>query len=65
MLYGSLEVRNQEITCAVGDGHCKILDQVEFPLTTPQKSLGAAIRYFKNFKKLRALGVSSFGPLDL
>lgn len=65
MLLGSLEARDKNLTCAVGDGHGKILDKIEVPRTMPQKSFKEVITYFRHFTNLKALGISSFGPIEL
>ncbi|MCK8624530.1 ROK family protein [Apilactobacillus sp. M161] len=65
MLFGSIEARDDEVTCAVGDGQTNIKDKVEIPLTTSGETIKSIVNYFKNFKDLKAIGVSSFGPIEL
>ncbi|UQS87276.1 ROK family protein [Nicoliella spurrieriana] len=65
MLLGSIEFRDDEVTCAVGDGHVNIDDKVDFPLSDPKETLTKVIKYFQKFDKIKAVGVSSFGPLEL
>ncbi|MBW1605033.1 ROK family protein [Lactobacillus sp. Sy-1] len=65
MLLGSIEFRDDEVTCAVGDGHVNIKDKVDFPLSSPKETLSKVVKYFQNFDQVKAIGVSSFGPLEL
>lgn len=64
MLIGSIEAGGTKMVCAVGDENLKIIDVQHFPTTTPDKTLSKLINYFQKFD-LSALGVASFGPLDL
>ncbi|MCK8606856.1 ROK family protein [Apilactobacillus ozensis] len=65
MLFGSIEARDDEVTCAVGDGQINIKDKIEIPLTKPEQTLKSIVEYFKNFNEVKAIGVSSFGPIEL
>ncbi|UQS84853.1 ROK family protein [Apilactobacillus apisilvae] len=65
MLLGSIEFRDDEITCAVSDGHINIKDKVEFPLTTPKENFKQIVEYFKKINDIKAIGISSFGPLEM
>jgi fructokinase len=68
-LYGGLEAGGTKFTCAVGTGPSDIRAQVRFPTTTPDETLRQAIGFFhqqqNQFGPLTALGIASFGPLDL
>lgn len=66
MLLGSLcTTDHNQMVCAVGDGKCNISDWIVIDLTEPQETLKKAIDYFKGFDDLAAIGISSFGPLEL
>ncbi len=62
--FGAIEAGGTKFVCAVGVGPDRIEEQVQFPTTTPDETLERAIQFFKG-RSLAALGVGSFGPLDL
>ncbi len=64
MLYGALEAGGTKMVCAVGDENGKILDQTSIPTTVPGETIPRIVSYFSD-KKIEALGVASFGPVDL
>ncbi len=63
-LFGGLEAGGTKFVCAVADASGSILDATTFPTTTPEQTLASAIDFFRKFP-LQALGVGSFGPVDL
>ncbi|WP_157945042.1 ROK family protein [Apilactobacillus quenuiae] len=65
MLLGSIELRDHDVTCAISDNQMNIKDKVDFPLNTPNETLSNVIKYFKNVTEVKAIGISSFGPLEL
>ncbi|GHP13288.1 fructokinase [Lentilactobacillus fungorum] len=65
MLLGSVEAGGTKFVCAVGNEDYRILDITNFPTTTPAETLKKTIDYFKQFKDLQAISVSSFGPIEL
>ena len=64
MLYGALEAGGTKMVCALGDENGKILEQVSIPTVTPEETMPKIIEYFKD-KEIQALGIASFGPVDL
>lgn len=64
MLIGGIEAGGTKFVCAVGDESGNILDKVTFPTEDPAKTLDAAKQFF-NKHNIQALGVGSFGPVDL
>lgn len=64
MLYGALEAGGTKMVCAIGDENGTILEQVSFPTTTPEETVPPMIAYFQE-KKIQALGIGCFGPIDL
>ena len=64
MLYGALEAGGTKMVCALGDENGKILEQISVPTKTPEETMPAIIDYFKD-KGIKALGIASFGPVDL
>ncbi|QBP18461.1 ROK family protein [Acetilactobacillus jinshanensis] len=65
MLFGSIEAGGTKFVCAVGNEKYQILDSVHIPTTTPKETLGRCIKYFKKFKNLDAMGIASFGPIEI
>lgn len=64
MLVGSIEAGGTKFVCAVGNDNYQVQDISYFPTETPEKTLSKVINYFKQFK-IEALGIASFGPLEL
>jgi fructokinase len=68
-LLGSIEAGGTKFICGVGSGPDDIKSTVRIPTTTPGETLGACVKYFqeqeKELGKIRAVGISAFGPLDL
>ena len=64
MLLGGLEVGGTKMVCAVTDEYGKVLDRGVFPTTVPKQNIPEMVEYFRQFE-LQALGIGSFGPLDL
>lgn len=65
MLLGSVEAGGTKFVCAVGNEDYRILDITNSPTTTPEETLKKTVDYFKQFKDLQAISVSSFGPIEL
>jgi fructokinase len=69
-IYGGIEAGGTKFICAVGTGP-EDLTVKRFETTTPQKTTGEVIRFFKRYtdkeapRRLTALGIASFGPLEL
>ncbi len=67
-LFGGLEAGGTKFVCAVGSGPDDIRAQIRIPTTTPDETIPKVLGFFwGEFRKepLAALGVASFGPLDL
>lgn len=70
VLIGGIEGGGTKFVCAVSDASGTILARQVVPTTTPAATLANAIAFFKNQELLRrarlaALGVGTFGPVDL
>jgi fructokinase len=64
-VYGGIEAGGTKFVCAVGRGPGAIDDEVEFSTTTPDETIGRAVRFFQDQASLiDALGIGSFGPVD-
>ena len=64
MYYGSIEAGGTKFVCAVGDSDFNIVERVNFPTTTPDETLARAFEFFDKHE-LEAMGIGSFGPIDV
>lgn len=64
MLLGGLEVGGTKMVCAITDEQGKVLERKTFATTLPEQNIPEMVEYFRQFE-LEALGIGSFGPLDL
>lgn len=67
-LYGSIEAGGTKFVCCVASGPEHLVEEVRFPTTTPDETLGKAIHFFQPFVQsgqVKTIGVGCFGPLDL
>jgi fructokinase len=63
-LFGAVEIGGTKTDVAVGTSIDDMSEPVRFPTTTPTETLSAVVGYFAT-QPVDALGVASFGPLDL
>lgn len=66
-LWGGIEAGGTKFVCAVGTGPGDLRAEVRFPTTTPEETIGQAIRFFRqqqDREPLAAIGIASFGPVD-
>ncbi len=66
-LLGGIEGGGTKFVCAVGTGP-EDLEEVRFDTTTSAETINRCLAFFKSFKKKRnldAIGIGSFGPVDL
>ena len=65
-LFGGIEAGGTKFICAVGTGPDDLKDVISIETTTPEETIGTVIEYLGKYKKeLSALGIGSFGPIDL
>lgn len=64
MKLGALEAGGTKMVCAIGDENGSIKDRISIPTETPEITLPKIVDYFKD-QSVEALGIASFGPLDL
>jgi fructokinase len=62
---GGIEAGGTKFVCVVADEADTILAETVVRTTTPDETLGEAIRFFQGEGGVEALGVASFGPLVL
>lgn len=64
MRLGALEAGGTKMVCALGDELGNVIERASFPTRMPEETISNIIQYFKD-KQIEALGISSFGPLNL
>lgn len=68
-LFGAIEAGGTKFVCSVGTGPDDLDEPVRIPTTTPQETLGQVLEYFRQAVRRRgpltALGIGSFGPVNL
>ncbi len=64
MRLGALEAGGTKMVCAIGDETGKVLHRESYPTLEPENTIPAILNYFKD-KNIQALGIGSFGPLNL
>ncbi len=68
-LFGSIEGGGTKFVCCVASGPDDIREELRYPTTNPDETIGKAIDFFEaqqsKHGKLAALGLGSFGPIDL
>jgi len=64
-VFGGIEAGGTKFVCAVGTGPDDIRAETRFPTTTPEETIGRAIAFFREQEPVTAVGIASFGPIDL
>ena len=68
-LFGSIEAGGTKFNCAAGLDPFNMVAQKTFPTTTPAQTLDRVIEFFhsveREYGKIEAFGICSFGPVDL
>lgn len=64
MILGALEAGGTKMVCAIGNEQGKIYKRISSATETPDKTLPAIIRFFRE-QGVEALGIGCFGPIDL
>ncbi|MQR94728.1 ROK family protein [Fictibacillus phosphorivorans] len=64
MILGAIEAGGTKFVCGIGNEDGEVLERISIPTTTPEETMRLVVDYFKE-KKVDALGVGSFGPVDL
>jgi len=66
--YGGIEAGGTKFICAIGRGPGELYESSRFPTTQPAETVEQAIAFFQAHRSkyaLQAIGIASFGPLDL
>jgi fructokinase len=65
-LWGGIEAGGTKFVCAIAGDDGELLAEISFPTRTPPRTIGQAIAFFQQQNQpLAAIGISSFGPVDL
>jgi fructokinase len=65
VIYGGIEAGGTKWICAIGAGPDDLQDVVTIPTTEPSETIARAADFFSRNGKVAALGVGSFGPIDV
>jgi len=63
-MLGAIEAGGTKFVCVVSKNTFEIIDRINIPATTPDKTLNEVFNFFDNYE-LEAIGVGSFGPIDV
>jgi fructokinase len=64
VILGAIEAGGTKFVCGIGNEDGEVIERISIPTTTPEETMRHVVDYFKG-KKVDALGVGSFGPVDL
>ena len=67
-VFGGVEGGGTKFVCVLGTGPGHVVDELRFATTTPEETLGRVVAFFRRPRPdvlLAAVGVASFGPIDL
>lgn len=64
-MYGGIEAGGTKWVCAVADAGGRLVATGVIPTTTPEETIERVVRFFADHPGLAALGIGSFGPVDL
>ncbi|GIO44911.1 ROK family protein [Paenibacillus apis] len=64
MRIGAIEAGGTKFICGVGNEQGEILERISFPTEAPETTLEQAVTFFRD-KGVEAIGIGSFGPIDL
>ncbi|WP_040950702.1 ROK family protein [Gorillibacterium massiliense] len=64
MQIAAIEAGGTKFVCGIGTDKGEILERVSFPTTTPEETMAQVEAFFRG-KSFAAMGIGSFGPVDL
>jgi fructokinase len=64
-VFGGIEAGGSKWECAVGNGPDDLRAVSTIPTSTPAETIGEAVAFFEREGPVDALGIGSFGPVDL
>lgn len=63
--WGGIEIGGTHCVCAIGTGPEDIRAEISIATTTPNETIDQAVEFFLSNGKIEAVGIGSFGPVDL
>lgn len=63
-MFGAIEAGGTKFVCAVSDENFTIKERVSIPTTTPEETMTEVFSFFDQYE-LIAIGIGSFGPIDV
>ncbi|RHW42854.1 ROK family protein [Neobacillus notoginsengisoli] len=63
-MLGAIEAGGTKFVCAVGDETGRMTDRIQIPTTFPEETMAKVIEFFKQYS-VKAVGIGSFGPIDV
>ncbi|MFF2446708.1 ROK family protein [Neobacillus sp. NPDC058068] len=63
-MLGAIEAGGTKFVCAVGDNLGNITEKIQIPTTVPNETMQQVSEFFKRFE-MKAIGIGSFGPIDI
>jgi fructokinase len=63
-MLGAIEAGGTKFVCAVGDETGTIIEKMQIPTTVPAETMPKVVSFFKSYK-IKAIGIGSFGPIDV
>jgi fructokinase len=64
-LWGGIEAGGTKFVCAVARDDGEFVDEISFPTTIPEQTIGRTVEFLQQQGDLAAIGISCFGPVDL
>ena len=65
MTFGGIETGGTKWICAVGSSPSDLEAITTIPTLLPEPTVDAAVTFFRDFPEIAAVGVGTFGPVDL
>lgn len=63
-MLGAIEAGGTKFVCAVGDESGNLIERIQIPTTIPEETIPMVIDFFNKFS-IKAIGIASFGPIDV
>ncbi|MFD0049406.1 ROK family protein [Actinomycetes bacterium NPDC127524] len=63
-MFGGIEAGGTKFVCAVGDELGNFIERLQISTTVPEETIPQVIDFFKQYQ-IKAIGVGSFGPIDV
>lgn len=64
-MFGSIEAGGTKFVCAVSDEDLNIIERISFKTEYPLDTLEKVYEFFDSFDDIKAIGIGSFGPIDV